>query len=227
MALLEEISEEELKEVLFNFQKDKIPGSDGWTVEFLQGLFDIIGDDLLKVVEDSRVSERIPTCFNSTFIAPIPKTENPISMDEHYPISLYNFIYKVIPKIIARRIKVILSRHISTEQFGFLEGRKIHEAISVAQEGMHSIKYKKLKGAILKIELSKAYDKFSWMYIRLLLTHLGFHIDFIRWVMSFITTIPSILINGATSPFFHSERGIRKGCLISPMFFLLVAEGLS
>ena len=90
------------------------------------------------------------------------------------------------------------------------------------------MKTKNIKGDILKIDLAKAYDKVSWMYIHLLLTHLGFSIDFIRWVMSCITTMSfSIPINGVASPFFHAERGLRQGFPMSPLLFLLVAEGLS
>ena len=114
------------------------------------------------------------------------------------------------------------------EQFGFLEGRQIHEAIGVAQEGLHSIKTKHLQGVVLKIDLSKAYDRVNWLYIRLLLTHLGFHINIIRWVMCCITMVSfAILINGVASPFFHVERGLRQGCPLSPLLFLLVAEVLS
>ena len=121
-------------------------------------------------------------------------------------------IYKIVYKVIARRLKWILHQHVSGEQFGLLEGRQIHEAMGVAQEGLHSIKTKKFKGAMLKIDLSKAFDKVSWLYNRMLLTHLGFNIGFIRWIMSDITTVSfSVLINGAASPFFHSERGIRQG----------------
>jgi hypothetical protein len=127
----------------------------------------------------------------------------------------------------SRRLKPILSTSISREQFGFLEGRQIHEAIGVAQEGLHNMKTRKLKGAVVKIDLSKAYDRVSWLYIRLLLTHLGFEVPFINWVMSCITsTTFAVLINGATSPFFHVERGLRKGCPLSPLLFLLVTEVL-
>jgi hypothetical protein len=105
-SLMEEISEEELKEALYNFQKDKIPGPDGWTIEFFQGLYEFLGQDILKVVEDTRLSGRIPTSFNSTFIALIPKSDNPSSLDEYRPISLCNCIYKIVTKIIARRIKL-------------------------------------------------------------------------------------------------------------------------
>jgi hypothetical protein len=53
---MEEVTEEELKDVLHNFQKDKILGPDGWTIEFLLGLYDLLGQDLLKLVEDTRVT---------------------------------------------------------------------------------------------------------------------------------------------------------------------------
>ena len=61
----------------------------------------------------------------------IPKMDKPKYFDDFRPISLANGIYKILAKIIARKIKIILSKHISKENFGFLEGRKIHEAIEV------------------------------------------------------------------------------------------------
>jgi retron-type reverse transcriptase len=69
-----------------------------------------------------------------------------------------NSIYTIISKIIALRFKNILSKLISTKQFGFLNGRKIHDAIRVAQEGMHTIKTQKLSAMILKLDIYKAYD---------------------------------------------------------------------
>lgn len=130
--LMKAISEEELKEVLGSFQKDKSPGPDGWMIEFFLDLFEFLGPDLMAVIEDSRVSGRIPASFNSTFIALIPKADNAESLNEYRPISLCNCIYKIFSKVIARRLKRILSINIYAEQFGFLEGRQIHEAIGVA-----------------------------------------------------------------------------------------------
>ena len=101
------------------------------------------------------------------------------SLDEYRRISLCNCIYKIISKTIARRIKAVLSLGVSGEQFGSLEGRQIHEAIGVAQEGLHSLKTRNTKGVVIKIDLSKAYARVCWLYLMMLLTHLGFGIDFI------------------------------------------------
>jgi hypothetical protein len=51
--LMEEVSEEELKEVLCSFQKNKSLGPNGWTIEFFLGFYDLIWKDILQVVEES------------------------------------------------------------------------------------------------------------------------------------------------------------------------------
>jgi hypothetical protein len=128
------------------FQKDKSQGPDGWTTNFFVGLYDIIGKDVLKVVEESRINGHIHVPLNATFISLIPNKDDPHTLEYFRPISLCNNIYKVVSKVISRRIKAILSKFVSQEQFNFLEGRQIHEAIGVAQEALHSIKSHKLKG---------------------------------------------------------------------------------
>lgn len=192
------------------------------------GFFDVLWEDLLKVVEESRRSGRVHAPIIATFIALIPKVDKPKIFDDFRLISLCNCLYKIIAKVINLRFKVVLSEKISKEQFNFLQGRQIHEAINVAQEALHSLKSRNLSGATLKLDLSKAYDRVSWMYVRMLLTHLDFDVNFVWWVMEFISKAPFVvLINGTTSSFFKAERGMRQGCPLSPLNFLLVAEGLS
>jgi hypothetical protein len=79
----------------------------------------------------------------------------------------------------------LLSKSISNEQFGFLLGKQIHEAIGVVQEGLHTIKTKKLSSMVIKLDLSKAYDRESWMYLRMMLIHLGFNVHFGSKVVNF------------------------------------------
>ena len=93
---------------------------------------------------------------------------------------------------------------------------------------IHSIHVKGLKSVVLKIDLSKAYDRVSWIYLQVILTKMGFGVSFITWVMSSLTSVSfSVLINGVASSFFRSGRGLRQGCPLAPLLFLVVAEGLS
>ena len=127
----------------------------------IMDLFDVLGEDLVRVIELSRVSGKIPAIFNSTFLALVPKIDHPLSFEDFRPISLCNFVYKIIGKLISIRIKTMLARCISGEQFGFLPGRQIHDAVGVIQEGMHTMHSKSIKTVMLKIDLSKAYDRVS------------------------------------------------------------------
>ena len=150
---MEDVSEEELKATLNSFQKDKSPGPNGWTVELFMVSYGTIGTDLLQLVEETRVNGVLHPPFNYTFIALMMKKDKPEILKDCRPVSLCNITYKVVTKIIAQRFKKVLSKLISKEQFGFLEDRQIHEAIGVAQEGLHSEKINKENGVILKIDL--------------------------------------------------------------------------
>eukprot|EP00253_Pinus_taeda_P018415 PITA_18415 len=174
------VTMEELESTLKWFKKDKSPGPDGWTIEFYLAFFEQIGQDLLSVIEECKISGSLYHAINSTFIALIPKTDSPSSFDDFRPVSLCNVLYKIISKIIANRLRPILSTHIAPHQFAFLEDRQIHEAIGSSQEALHSIWTKHLKSTLLKIDLSKAFDRVSWLYIKMILIHLGFPISFIN-----------------------------------------------
>lgn len=78
---------------------------------------------LLVAVEEWHTTDFILGAINVTFIALIPKKENPNSFLDYMLISLRNYVYKMISKLIAHRLKPILSKHITEEQFGFIEGR--------------------------------------------------------------------------------------------------------
>ena len=100
--------------------------------------------------------------------------------------------------------------------------------MGVIQEGLHTIHGKNLKSVALKIDLSKAYDRVSWTYLRFLLSKMGFSRLFISWVMSSLTSVSFVvLINGVASTFFKAWRGLIQGCPLAPLHFLIIAEGLS
>jgi len=113
----------------------------------------LVGKDLLEAVEETRLRCEVIRSINSTFIALIPKFNSPNSFSDFCPIAMCNLCYKIIAKIISRRIRNILSLSLSKEQLGFLKGRHILDAIGTVQECLHNIKVKKLQAIILNLDI--------------------------------------------------------------------------
>jgi hypothetical protein len=200
LASLEKlVSEKEVLEVLKGFPKDKSSGPDGWNVDFFLHFFDLVAKDLLEVVEETRITGMVIRSLNSTFIALIPKVNGPTNFGD-FRLIAFNLCYKVISKIIAKRLRPILSHSLSEEQFIFLKGRQIIDAIGIAQECIHSIKEKKQQALILKIDLRKAYDCISWDFLRMVLLQCGFGLSTKNWIMGCISSAHfAILVNGEPS----------------------------
>jgi hypothetical protein len=115
-------------------QNGKSSGLDDFTVELFKSFYEFLKDDLLAVVKKSQRVGRIHGDLNSIFLFLIHKKENADSFGNFRPISCCNVVYKLISKIIARRLRPVLSEVIGEEQFRFLQNRQIHDAVAMAQE---------------------------------------------------------------------------------------------
>ena len=113
--LKEEVTKEELEKVVYSCQKWKLPGPDGLTIEFFQGFYDLVKEDLLKAVKESQRTGKVLGALDSTFLALIPKKHNPCTFEEFRTISCCNVVYKLIAKIIAQRLKPILSEFVTKD----------------------------------------------------------------------------------------------------------------
>jgi hypothetical protein len=96
---------EEVERMIMEMKKGKALGPDGFTTDFFQKCWKIIGKDIWEVVEESRSSRSILKAFNATFIALIPKEKEANTTEKFRPIALCNVIYKIVSKLIANNSK--------------------------------------------------------------------------------------------------------------------------
>lgn len=138
-VLLTPFTVEEVYKVVFSLSPDKAPGPDGFAALFFQKCWDVIGFNLLAIMEESNKRGEMLKSFNATNIVLIPKIPSPSTFVEFRPISLCNTIYKIITKAIYLRMHYLIPKIISQEQGGFVLGRETMEGALVAHEVLHSI----------------------------------------------------------------------------------------
>jgi ribosome-associated protein YbcJ (S4-like RNA binding protein) len=159
------------------------------------------------------------------------KKTSPVSVTDFRPISLCNVIFKLISKILANRLKVVLLDIISSTQSAFIPGRLITNNVLVAYETMHSMHTRMLSkvGYMgIKLDMSKAYDRVEWEFLEVAMNWLGFADRWIHLVMTCVRSVSYlVVVNGNPVCNIQPSRGIHQGDPISPYLFLLCAEALS
>lgn len=91
----------------------------------------------------------------------IPKKNSPEVMGDVRPISLWNVMMKIITKMLANRLKIVLSQIISETQSAFIPARLITDNVITAfviNHWMNKKTKEKVGHSTLKIDMSKAYD---------------------------------------------------------------------
>ena len=208
----------------------KAPGPDGFNGLFYQKFWEVVNKDVKEAVKSFFINGRMLKELNATEIVLIPKVKGPEEVTQFRPISLCNFAYKVISKIMVNRMQERMGEIITENQSAFLAGRQIQDNILVAQEVFHFLKMKK-RGKksymAMKVDMNKAYDRVEWDFLEAVMLKLGFEKKWVDWIMECVKTVSyNLVINGKPSNRIYPTRGLRQGDPLSPYLFLIVSYAL-
>ena len=159
----------------------------------------------------------------------IPKKDkDPSDLKNWRPLSLLNVDYKIATKALALRLKKVLPQVINNAQTGYIEGRFIGQNIRQISDILSFAAEQNIEGIAAFIDFEKAFDSLEWEFLLKAIETLNFGSDFKRWIQVLYNNISSCTVNnGFSSPFFSLHRGVRQGCPLSGMLFILAVEMLS
>ena len=116
-------TKEEGFSTLLDLNGDKTPGPDSFTVAFWQFNWDIVKKDVMDFFKDFHQQDRFVKSLNSTFLVLIPNKEGAEDLKDFRPISIVGSLYKLHAKVLANRLKKVMSSLVNLAQNAFVEGR--------------------------------------------------------------------------------------------------------
>ena len=128
-------------------------------------------------------------------------------------------------KIIGRRIESVLPTLIHSDQTGFIKGRFIGQNVRLLNDVMTYAESNNLPGILLFIDFRKAFDTIEWDFIQKSIEMFNFGPNIRKWISILYTNVEIGVMNeGFMTNYFRVSRGVRQGCPLSPLLFVLAVE---
>ncbi|KAK2636756.1 hypothetical protein Ddye_031548 [Dipteronia dyeriana] len=162
----------------------------------------------MKLMQAFYEDEAVIEDLNYTFIALILKTKCPVNLKEYRPFSLIGSFYKVLEKVLANRLKIVMNSIIGQSQMAFIKGRRIVDSFVIADD-----QWKKdgKGGLLVKLDFEKAYDNVNHAFLLEVLSRMGFGEKWMEWIKCFSNSCGGCLETGkASAAFFWNDSHMRR-----------------
>ena len=222
------LSQGECFAALQGMARGKAPGCDGLPMEFYLKFWDVLGNDLVLVLNSAFRLGSLSRSQRRGIITLAFQKGDRLDPKNWRPITLLNADYKIASRSIAARLLKVIHLIVSKDQTCGVPGRFIGENVAFLRDVVDFCTFSGVPAALLSLDQEKAFDRVDWSFLRSTLYAFGFGQSFIGWVDLFYNnSCSAVNVNGYVSSFFSLSRGVRQGCPLSPILYILVAEVLA
>ena len=218
---------EECTVVLNKMKQNTSPGYDGLNTEFYQVFWEDIKNMVVNSLNESLETGRLSTTQRRGVITLLPKgayTGVP-SLNDFRPISLTCCDYKIGAAVLANRLQKVINSIVNSDQTGYIKGRGTYQNIRLLDDIIWYLNVKSLPGSLIALDFSKAFDSLSKEFMLEILKKYNFGPEFISWITVLNCDTQSCVTNdGWQTGWFNLECGIRQGCPLSALLFVLSVE---
>ena len=222
------VTECEVRDALKQVGLNKSPGLDGLPYEVYLRISHMFVPILTDMFNHWFAQGAIPGSDTKGVITLLKKGGKHIweGLDDHRPITLLNTELKILARVLANRLQLVISDLIGPEQTYAVKGRSIHDNLHLIREVLEGIK-DDTEAALISLDQSKAFDRVDHRFLASVLETAGFKPDFRRWIsMEYHNPQAVVQVNGRRSGVIAIERSVRQGCPLSPLLYVLALEPL-
>lgn len=215
----------EIEKAISLSKKRKATGPDDIPIEIIKLMEREGKEKLVKLFNDIYNSGKIPEDWlKSTFVT-IPKKHNAKRCKDYRTISLMSHVLKIFLRIIHSRLYMKIEEHISETQFGFRNNLGTREALFGIQVLVQKCRDLAQPVYMCFIDFEKAFDKVRHNKLIEILKRTGIHDKDLQIIKNlYFNQKANIRIGSNTSEEVEIKRGVRQGCILSPLLFNLYSE---
>lgn len=221
-----EIIPVEVKAAIFETRDGKAAGPDGIQSEFLKLLDEDSIKFLCKIFNNIYNTGNIPREWLLSEFVMLPKKQGAKKCEDYRGISLMSHLLKIFLKIIHKRIYKICEERISDTQFGFMKGVGTRDALFSIQVLFQRCRDVNCDIFACFIDYEKAFDKIQHEKMMQILKDTGIDGKNLRIIRNlYWNQSASIRLNSEEcTDEVNIRRGVRQGCILSPLIFNLYSE---
>uniref|UniRef100_A0A3B3Y9A6 Reverse transcriptase domain-containing protein n=1 Tax=Poecilia mexicana TaxID=48701 RepID=A0A3B3Y9A6_9TELE len=225
-SLDQEITVDEITKAMQSMQSNKAPGLDGLPKEFYATFWDILKAHLLQVYKEAFKKGILPNTMNQGMISLLYKKGSQNNLKNWRPLSLLGIDVKILSKVLFFCVQTVISNIIGKEQTCGIPGRKMTDSLALIRDTY--CQERRLPLSILGIDLKKAFDSVNHIFLERILSHFNFGSVFIKWIRVLYNECQSVVVvNRKLTPPLVIKAGVRQGCPLSPLLFIMAMEPLA
>ena len=218
----------EVRDALKRVGINKSPGVDGLPYEVYLRMSYMFVPILTDMFNHLFAQGAIPGSVTMGVITLLKKGGRHVweGLDDYRPITLLNTELKILARVLANRLQLVISDLIGPEQTFAVKGRSVKDNLPLIREVLEGIEID-TEAALISLDQSKAFDRVDPRFLVTVLETAGFKPEFCRWIsMMYHNPQAVVQVNGRCSGSYAIERLVRQGCPLSPLLYVLALEPL-
>ncbi len=227
-ALEAPLTLKELEGALCRMNRRKVPGIDGLPVEFYLKFWDILGPVVLEVLSAILRTGTMGGSWATGVISLLFKKGDPTDLGNWRPLTMLCVDYKLLAKVLADRLGTALPHVVHVDQTCGVAGRSVRWNLQLIRDAVAWAEDRHLPLMVVGLDQAKAFDRVHWGFMFRVLDRLGFSRVFLGWLRTLYKGVGSMVsVNGHLGDVFRLHSGVRQGCPLSPLPYILYMEPLA